>query len=65
MAKAKKTAPKKPPKKGKYDITVKTNLSFDGLVKLAATTTKKIFSKFWLIGTSKKVRFKPFMLCSF
>lgn len=41
MAKAKKTAPKKPPKKGEYDITVKTNLSFDELVKLAATTPKK------------------------
>ncbi len=41
MAKAKKSAPKKPPKKGKYDITVKTDLSFDELVKLAVSTPKK------------------------
>lgn len=41
MAKAKKSAPKKPPKKSKYDITVKTDLSFDELVKLAAITPKK------------------------
>lgn len=41
MAKTKKTAPKKPQKKGKYDITIKTNLSFDELVKLAVTTPQK------------------------
>ena len=31
----------KPKKKGKYDITIKTNLSPDELLKLAATTQKK------------------------
>lgn len=44
MAKAKKSAPKKTApkkaakKKGKYDITVKTDLSFEELMKLAATS---------------------------
>lgn len=38
MAKAKKTSPQKPKKKGKYDITVKTDLSFEELVKLAVNT---------------------------
>jgi hypothetical protein len=38
MAKAKKQAPDKPIKKGKYDITVKTDLSFEELVKLAVNT---------------------------
>ena len=28
-------------KKGKYDITVKTDLSFEQLIKLAATTPRK------------------------
>lgn len=37
MAKAKKKAAKK---KGKYDITIKTDLSFEELLKLAATTPK-------------------------
>lgn len=41
MAKAKKTTPKKPKKKGKYDITVKTDLTADQLLKLAATTPIK------------------------
>lgn len=42
MAAKKKPAEKKetPKKKGKYDITVKTGLSFEELVKLAATTPK-------------------------
>lgn len=40
MAKAAK--PKTPPKKrGKYDITVKTNLSADELLKKALTTSHK------------------------
>lgn len=44
MAKAKKSAPKKitpkkaVKKKGKYDITVKTDLSFEELMKLAVNT---------------------------
>ena len=40
MAKAKKPAPK-PKKKGKYDITVKTDLAADQLFKLAASTPIK------------------------
>lgn len=47
MAKAKKSAPKKTTpkkaakKKGKYDITVKTDLSFEELMKLAVNTPIK------------------------
>lgn len=46
MAKAKKTTPKKPKKKGKYDITVKTDLTADELFKLAINQPiKKISNK--------------------
>ncbi len=41
MPKDKKSSPKNPPNNGKYDIIVKTNLSFDELVKLAVNTPKK------------------------
>jgi len=39
MAKAKKSVLPKPKKKGKYDITVKTDLTADQLFKKIATTT--------------------------
>ncbi|MEP7377026.1 MAG: hypothetical protein ABI675_26740 [Chitinophagaceae bacterium] len=38
MAKAKKAITPKPKKKGKYDITVKTDLTADQLLKLAINT---------------------------
>ena len=41
MPKDKKSSPNNPPNNGKYDIIVKTNLSFDELVKLAVNTPKK------------------------
>lgn len=41
MAKAKKPTPKKPNKKGKYDITVKTELTADQLLKLSVNTPLK------------------------
>ncbi|MEP7371937.1 MAG: hypothetical protein ABI675_01030 [Chitinophagaceae bacterium] len=41
MAKAKKTTPPKPKKKGKYDITVKTDPTADQLFKLAVNTPIK------------------------
>jgi len=41
MAKAKKSTPKAPKNGAKSNTTLKTNLSFDELVKLASTTPKK------------------------
>ena len=41
MAKAKKSTPKKLKKKGKYDITIKTDLSADELFKRAINTPIK------------------------
>jgi len=41
MAKAKKSAPKVHKKWAKSNTTLKTNLSFDELVKLASNTPKK------------------------
>lgn len=41
MEKAKKTIPKKPKKKSKYDITVKSDLTADQLLKMAVDTPTK------------------------
>lgn len=41
MAKAKKETPQQPKKKGKYDITVKPNMTADELFKLAINTPLK------------------------
>ncbi len=38
LAKAKKTTPEKPKKKGKHDTTISTNLSFEKLMKMAVNT---------------------------
>jgi hypothetical protein len=41
MAKAKKPTPKKAKKKGKYDTTLKLNMSFEDAIKMLGTPIKK------------------------
>lgn len=47
MAKAKKTTPEKPKKKGKYDITIKVpeGMTFEELIKMAVNTPKNSKTK--------------------